>query len=295
MRYRIVYLISGQAHLPYLVASLHTLRQHWDGPVYVYAWPESCKIAKKIAKDERLSIIAVEREPEYRGKNDQFLDKIKLVQSLQGQVDAALYIDADTTIHGDLSPLFHKATEWGFCATQFCDWTVQGRAPSRRVKDLLGLPSIDPDLIGQLFAYAYPSVNGGVWAAEPTSPVLPVWYDWTMEATLLADNKFIADEKVLHVMQVRFPNNMTVALGGAFNCSPRQKFQPSTLYDDQVIVRHYHGDSNCKLNKSQRGIDLWWPHYVECWQRNVGGIWDWRKDVKNKCLDPLECMRSMDK
>jgi len=81
MKQRVVYLMSGEAHLPYLVVSLWTLCKHWDGEIIIHAWPESFDIVKTIVKDRRLKISgAIKREPEYRGKNAQFIDKIKMMR-----------------------------------------------------------------------------------------------------------------------------------------------------------------------------------------------------------------------
>ncbi len=77
---RVVYLISGPPHLLYLVTSLVALRKIWDGEIIVYAWPASIGLVKRMAKDERLGIEAVERIPTYKGKNAQFFDKIKMMQ-----------------------------------------------------------------------------------------------------------------------------------------------------------------------------------------------------------------------
>ena len=276
--------MSGNAHVPYLLASLYTLRKHYHGDVWVYAWEESYPMVKAMSEDPRLAFTAQLREPDYRGKNAQFLDKIKLVSGLCGKVDIALYLDADTTIHGSLTPLFEQASIYGFCATQFCDWTVRGSIPRKRIKSLMEFPSIDRQVIRHTLACRFPSLNGGVWAAEPSSPVLPQWHKWTWEAR----KTFIADEKVLHLMPVMFPEQMTVMLGGAFNCSPMQKFQPDTLYDDQVVVRHYHGDSNVRLNKCQRGIDMWWPIYLKCLTENIGGVLGWKNSIENNHLKALE-------
>jgi len=59
---------------------MYTLRQHWDGPIDVLAWPESYECVKKICNDPILEGNAVEWTPNYRGKNDTFVDKTRLVQ-----------------------------------------------------------------------------------------------------------------------------------------------------------------------------------------------------------------------
>jgi len=202
------------------------------------------------------------------------MDKIQMVS--ESKADVVLYLDADTTIHGNLTPLFEHAERTGFCATQFCNWTMQGIAGGR-VKKLLEFPEIPKHLIDRLFeSPGWPSVNGGIWAAKPSSPVLPQWYAWT---DICKQDVFIADEVVLHVCSGAFcPNDeMAILCGGAFNCSP--KYQPETLPDDLVRVWHYHGDSNTRVEKCPKGYARWWPIWQTCLDNNVGGCAEWQSSV----------------
>lgn len=287
MRKRIVYLMSHAAHMPYLVASLHTLRRWWTGEVAVYAWPESFEFVNRMAKDDRLAVTETrKRMPEYKGRNAQFLDKIRLMQSFNVGPGLNLYLDADTTIHGYLGPLFKLAGDHGFVTTQFNDWMSTGGIPRNRIKRLRQFPEIDQALVERVLAEPWPSVNGGVFCCRPDSPVLPLWERWTVAALKV----FIADEAVLHLMQPLFyPSGELVTMtGGRFNCSP-MRFQPKGLPDGDVVIRHYHGDSNVRPdNKSKKGFDLWWPIYQHCLKENVGGMADWRSEIKNKYLDRVE-------
>lgn len=282
---RIVYLMSGPAHLPYLTVSLFTLRQvDLMVPVEVFAWPESFEIVEQISQDERLNISCSKREPALRGRNSQFLDKIDLVRGLPKE-DIVLYLDADTTIHnGRFHLLFGLADYYGFAATQFNNWTSNVGSPKRRIGWLRKFDHIDHRLIDRLQTECWPSVNGGVWAAGPSSPVLQTWYDWTLVAK---EGAFIADECVLHLLQgVYGPQGrmVTACDSGMFNSSP--KYQACS--DPDVVIQHYHGDSNVRPQKSQKGYDLWWPLYQRCLLLNVGGMRDWRSGVKNKWMDRLE-------
>ncbi len=283
---KVVYLMSGRPHLPYLVASLHTLRKHWDGNVEVHAWKESFPIVKKIARDATLGITAHKRKPKWRGRNAQFLDKIDLVRSIERDHSSTMYLDADTTIHGDISPVMRLADLHGFAATQFNDWDTSKGAARRRISWLEPFEFIDKTLLQDIREAPFPSVNGGVWAARPNSPVLTAWYNWTWQ---LRKKLFIADEVVLHVMQPKFGpvgKMATLCQEGRFNTSP--KFQSKSLKDEDVVVFHYHGDSNVRPKKTQRGVDLWMPIHKQCLEENVGGIADWMPDVKNKWLRQLE-------
>lgn len=270
---RIVYLMSGAAHLPYLLVSLDTLRRHWAGDVHVYAWPESFEQVERIAKDQRLFIDHVAlREPEQRGKNAQFLDKIRLVRSMVGQAERVMYLDADTTIHGSVQPLLNMLDRHSFIATQFNDWTTAGGVVQNRINRLRDYPSIDSRAIDVVTNTVWPSVNGGVWCCRPDSPVLQTWEEWTLAAK---EGVFIADEAVLHLMQVAFTSaDFWIATEhGRWNCSP--KYVSDKLAWKDLRVLHYHGDSNVRPQKSQRGYSVWWPMWMRAWEDNLGGCREW--------------------
>jgi len=288
---QVTYLISGPAHLPYLVCSLHTLRQHYFGNVEVFSWPESVQYVERIAKDPRLGVVCHEREPVLRkrdgvGGNSQFIDKIRTTMGLAGSIGkdgVSLYLDADTTIHGNLMPLINTASNRGFVATQWNDWSTAGCKVRRRIKALLDVEGVPSFEVASALSYAWPSVNGGVWAAKPGSPVLPLWLEWT----LACGSMFISDERVLHLMAPHFPEDVgIIGSNGIYNSSPI--YRSKLIDDDDVVVWHYHGDCNVRPKKSMRAVELWWPIYQECLESNVGGLAEWRGEIHNRHLDKLE-------
>jgi len=290
MKRQVVYLMSGQAHLPYLVVSLYTLRKHWPGSVRVFAWPESFDIVKTIAEDTRLAIEVEVHEPKYRarrdegrrGNNDQFISKIRLFQTLH-DIDIGLYLDADSSIHGNLMPLFRAAKQYGFCATRFSSWTTAGSVPRKRIKRLREFEEIDKGCISTVLRIPWPSVNGGVWAARPDSPVLSTWEQWTWAARHI----FIADETVLHALLPKYvPEKlMFVWPDGRFNCSCNPKWMPEKLGEGDIVVWHYHGDSNVRPDKhGGHAYRRWLPMWMECVEKNIGNVLSWLPNEQNDWL-----------
>jgi len=281
----VVYLVSGPAHMPYVTASIWSLRKTgYKGPVTLFAWPESIGFARSLEKDDRLGIWASEREPKYRrkdglGRNSQGLDRIDLARSLD--CDVCVYFDADTSIHGDITPLFEEAARVGYCATQWCDWTTSQGHTRSRVNDLRSVKTIPVEYIDEVVSHRWPSLNCGVFAARPNSELLSTWYDWCKDSGTL----FISDEKTQHLLMAKYPNQMSVLMGGAFNCS--HKFQPADLPNDKVVVYHYHGNSNVKKGKSPKALEFWWSIWEECLELNFGNIRNWWHLCGNKHLPQL--------
>ena len=275
---QIIYLLSGPGHLPNLVVSLCTLREHYDGPVTVFAWPESIEIVRRIASDIR-NVAVVPHTPAFHGHSDTYCDKTTLIQ-LMPKDDAVLFLDADTTIHGSLDPLFEYIDHYGFTVAQFNGWVTTGKTISKRINTLKEFAEIDTFAINRAQKEVWPSVNTGIFGGRPDSPVLELWHRWTTAAK----STFIPDEKVMNVIAPQFVilGQLRIATGGQWNCSPMH--QPEDLPDDQVIIWHFHGDCNCRPKKSKRGWEMWKPLLQQCVDQNVGGIREWLPTLKHKHL-----------
>lgn len=270
--------MSGSAHLPYLIVSLKSLRRHWSGNVIVRAWPESYDLVKSSVSQFDDTIEVVLRDPEYRGKNAQFIDKIRV--AMNDTSDEVLYLDADTMVMRNPSIVFDQLAigsgyVWGFAPTQFNDWTSNIGMPSKRVKGLVGRCGIDQGGVRAALEQPFPSPNGGIWAARPGSPILAAWF----KQTLNVKDLFIADETVLHIIVSGFKMDCLEN----WNCSPKYSRCP----DEDVGIWHFHGDSNVRPNKSQKGYDLWMPEFIKCLRDDVGGMKSWIGEVGNRYINDL--------
>ena len=275
----VCYLLSYPAHAPYLATSLLSLRKHWHGRVKVFAWRESIDIVQQLCLDRRVEADFEEVIPSYRGKNDQFLHKVELMQ--QQPAGPNLYLDADTLVNGPLTEMFSNAEYFGFAATQFNDWDTSGKLIRGRIERLAEFPTIDKKLVEEVCSNPYPSVNGGVFSCMPNSSVLSVWHRWSSAAKSI----FICDECVLHLMVPMFgPIERLTVMPGIFNSSPKYVPQSET---GRVRVWHGHGDCWVRPAKSREGWSMWSTAMREALKLNVGGIRQWYKNVDNKFLNEL--------
>lgn len=275
----VCYLMSYPAHAPYLATSLLSLRRHWQGDVKVFAWKESIDIVQQLCSDKNVQAEAIRADPEYRGKNDQFIHKIDIMRQ-QGS-GPNLYLDADTLVNGPVTEMFSSGQYFTFAATQFCDWDTSGGLIRGRLNKLREFPEVDPNLIDMVTSNYFPSVNGGVFCCLPSSPVLPIWRSWSHAAR----SAFICDECVLHLMVARFQeSDLLSVMPGIFNSSP--KYVPQT---ETATVRIWHGHGDCWVRpaKSREGWSMWSAALREARRLNVGGIERWFRTVGNKYLDEL--------
>jgi hypothetical protein len=282
----VFYLMTGPSHLHNLVVSLVSLRRHFHGPVYVAAWgecpeaPITYRLVKQICADERIRAEPIHiNPPDYRGKNAQEIGKIKYLQDgLPALENPVVYLDADTIICKPLTPLIDAVnlSPVHFVATQFADWKMRRGVARGRVERLLGIDGIDQDAVKKSLQPHEFSLNSGVFACRTDSPALPVWGEWTEAAKHI----FISGECAQHPLAQKFP--IYVLPHGKFNCSPKHK--PEWLDDVDVSIWHFHGDSNLRPEKSQRGFELWWPEFQKVLRADVGGIRDWLGEIQNGYL-----------
>lgn len=282
---KVVYLMSGAAHMPYLLCSLYSLQKHWKYKVEIHCYPESLAIGHQIHNHpfEFSEFELHAFDPIYKGKQNQFLNKIHLLKNID---EPTLYLDADTTIHGKIDTFFNLLKTTDFVCTQFNNWESSGGVIRKRIGRLREVHPTIGNLIDEFYdqAQSYPSVNGGVEACNPGSNAVKTWYNYS-DAT---KKVFIYDECCLHLLQHIYrdkPTELVTLLGGKWNCSPKRKFVPNYLSDEDIVIRHYHGDSNVRPNKSTNGIRLWYPIFKECLDLNIANVNDWWHKVNNKYVN----------
>lgn len=281
MKTAVIFLMTGPSHLPNLCVSLMSLRNVWDGMVFVYAWEDSFEIAEKICKDHRINAVPVLCHPThgYRGKNSQEISKIDLIQQIK-DYDVVVYLDADLIIKKSIQPLIDATdNESGSVITQFNSWSMRNGIPRGRVKRLLQFPEVDAEWVHESMKFQYPALNSGVFACRPDAPMLPEWGRWTEISRTI----YISGESALHPISLKY--KIPVLRNGVFNCST--KYQSPSLPDEDVAIWHFHGDSNTRYNKSPRGVRMWYPEFEKIMDQNVGEIEDWINAIPNRFLVQL--------
>jgi hypothetical protein len=255
----IIYYNSGTGCLPRLTVSLYSLRKHYDGPVTVISdGSESSVLCKKLQADPRLNISILEPHIDVRkGKNHHYLAKCRLHEVTP--YDPSLFIDSDTIIVGDLTPLFAIAQEHEFAVPRFANWITTGRMISKRI---LEWKDIRPRDMKQAISFG-PAVNTGVMAFRRDSKFMKDWF----RVARRGRSFFIPDETSCQVILWRYPHKVVEAFYNA-SCRTDECKNPNAR------LIHFHGRKHCRVG-FPFNANLWIDAYREVCDLNIGEIQSW--------------------
>lgn len=260
----VVYLLTGPAHGPRMVASLYSLRRHYDGPVRLFTTqPASHAIGDRCAADERLRV-EHRRFPQVQGrKNSSFLTKIAVLASQPYRT--TLYLDADTLVAGSVDELFELADHEDFGVTQFANWRTTKRVMRRRIEAWRNVASdrFDPTGHASLIEDALadqPAINAGVVVLRTDRPAVRHWRDLAVAGR----NTFICDEIALQLITARYAHRV---FDCRFNCSP-----VCAKGTKDVRIWHFHGERHLRAPECRA---IWLPAFEEAARKGVADLGDW--------------------
>jgi len=250
----VAYLLAySLRYAAWLATSLHTLRQHWTGPVMVLADATTEALARSIADSCNATVKVI--DPFKATRNAAYVTKTMV--PTWSPYDETLLLDADTTIQGPIDELFgHPLT-----LTQFSTWISTGRKMSGRIKWWKGKsPAIDA-MVAKQFERPWPAINTGVAAWQRGNPALLAWNTITMAGA----GTFISDELAMQLLQGVVECRV---LGDAWNWSPQYGVADAA----DVRIVHFHGK---KMLNKERGRALWEPAFLAAFAADVGGMQKW--------------------
>jgi hypothetical protein len=251
----VLYLLDGTKLGVRLVVSLATLRRHYDGPIVVLTTdPTARKIGEQVADERRLNVEHLHIVP------DQLFDQhrgyvLKTIVHRYSPFDVTAFLDCDTVVCGDLSPLFDLPTPQHLIVTQFCEWTTSGSRIASRIRKWSDICS---DLVEPALAYGR-AVNTGVFAFGPQRDTLDRWF----ELAYAGRAQFIPDEIAMQLLLPQIPH---VMLDARFNCSAKYG-RPD---EADVRVVHFHGRKHVGPYGSR-----WLKEYSWVLNQNLADLQSW--------------------
>ena len=290
----VAYMILGTAHGDNLVVSLLSLKDHWAGPIAIWAGdPDGMKWAHLCADDGRLGDIQV-IEFDYQAmkepgvsRGNHYLAKTWVMRNLS-PFDRTVFVDADTVFAGDFSDVFPEPGTDEMRITHFGNWVSTGGMMRGRIEKWREQARVE---VTRMLSSPYPAINTGVIGFSKLSTrFLAAWEEMTRRRV-----EFIADEIS---MQLIYPDYPHTVMPMRFNASPRHCWIyhgiSGTLTGGSKIegpedhgrtadprIWHNHGK---KAVKDARSRYLWVPYYDRALEMNLAKIREWSPCRKNDRL-----------
>lgn len=261
----ICYFLCGnwKKYLGCLVVSLHSLRQHWDGPVSVcipqeFVNPLQYREIPSIETFDGATIVPLAPVP----RHVPYVTKASLWR--HSPYDRTLLLDADTVVTGDISELFQAK----LTVTQFCEWRTTGKIVGGRLQQWADR-GIRPNRVWKLRQFAEPAINTGVvaWDRGGAPLMLEEWEQLTREGWECS----FTDELAMQILWNDFAAKGGRLLDDRFNCSAI-----FGVNRDDARIWHYHGRR--MVRRAEAG-EMYRPHLLAALEANAGGIRDWLPDV----------------
>lgn len=248
----ILYYMTGEKMAVRLAVSIHTLRQHYDGPVTIFS---EGRLANQYthAIGERYGCTV--KEVQFNatdGKNTTYLNACLCAQ--QSPYETTLWIDADTIICVDVQPLLDITEKHGFVLAAFSDWLSGSGQIRKRIENWRGI--LPDEWIDRALEPGRPAINCGVFGCRYDSRLVKDWHDLARKG----QHTRIPDEVCCQIMMAQPQYNVTV-VPQKWNCSCKY----GQRWIDEARIVHYHGNKHCRFHDDTgepiHNCLLWYKHF----------------------------------
>lgn len=247
-------MLIGSRHAPLLAVSIHSLRQHYDGPIAILVGDDTGeRYAQKIteARTIRFSFEGGQRGSVYAAK-------IKMFDL--SPFDRTVFLDADTVVCGDFSEMCPEGNEVKL--TQFSDWKTTGKRMTGR---LLGWKDACPLLVARAVGNSYPAINTGVIGfSKGSGKFFKAWRE-----TCAKNISFICDELAAQLVYPDFQHRVM---------PERLNFCPIHSRTEDARIIHFHGGCQ-KVHQKPEYRKLWRPAWEQAAAERFAGVDEWGPEI----------------
>lgn len=251
----VVYYNRATKMLCRLAVSAHTLRKHYDGPVTLLSQGDrSHPACREIAERFDLDFKEVEypQTPEKKGAT--YINATLCHHHVD--YDATIWLDSDTIVLGDITPLHELALKNDWVATQIAHWnSKEGSRVGKRVNWWKGV--LPDEWLAASYAQDW-GINCGVFAFPKGSKWM---HDWWQNAMKGIDTPRIQDEVCAQIMLGVYAH---AKASNVFNVSAKYG-TPEDFADARIV--HFHGNKHCRFRPDSathtNHSNLWYPEFEE--------------------------------
>lgn len=271
----VLYSIHGKGYWPQFVVAVHSLRQHYRGPVCIMALDnDGYEIARRIADTPGMQPIEILCPHVAVGpRNSGYAAKPQL--PALSPFRRGVFLDADTVVvdgsfFADLLPCGGEEV----VLTRFADWHTQGKLIGGRCRKW---EHAAPAEVAQALAHSWPAVNTGVFGYRRESQFFA--HDWP--AMTARNISFICDEiaaQLLVPQYYRTAGCRMQIMDDSYNCSP---IYGTVAGQCNPKIWHFHGGKHLRPGRAR---NIWWAAYMDACRANIAGIRDWAATI-NQALE----------
>jgi len=255
----IVYQLSGLWTAELCVVSLWSLRQHYHGPVSLFIADDCRVIGQAVESDKRLDVELLPTQLPEGGRRPHWV--AKTFTYLLSPYDYTVYIDSDTIVLADPSPLFGHLVLPKCADLRILDDHQYPKSVRAQFRKFRKHGPVMSDMIDRCYKANLYIVNNGVMGFAKDHPLL---YELHHLCIGLKDEQ-MHDEIAIQLCLPRYDDVRWV--GGEWNALVAYEKK----WADRKIA-HYHHKYYATL---ARGRETWLPHLRAAMEANVAGIRDW--------------------
>ncbi len=270
----IIYGLTGPSHAELFAVSLWSLRQHYGGPVTLFVTPCCQELGETICADARLECSLAKTMRLDDNPRPHWITKAMLY--LQSPYDHTIYLDGDTIILADPSPMFDDRITMAVtrCRGEKLRLKSDHQYPISLRKQVQKMRGYGPIMSGMVERAEDANVyaqNNGVLAFPRNHPAL--WEIHHLSVGFRRER--LHDELATQLVLPRHQDTIRY-VGGEWNALAKYEDR----WDRAKIV-HLANGSHLKDWRGwggHRGVDLWLHWLRSAWEADAGGLQRWCGD-----------------
>lgn len=246
----VLYFNVGLRCLARLCVSVHSLRKVYGGPVTLMTQGELPQWAREVMAALGVQVLDIPQE-------DASSRTMKASLWRHSPYEVTLFLDSDTLVLQDPSPLFADIRKHGFVVTQFSNWVTSGSRMRKRI--LAWRPLLSADGLDKALHFG-PAVNTGVVGWRRNASILKPWEAHSRRGWQANCTRRLIDELACQVLLHQHPHHV---VPDRWNHSVRFGV------DSDPAIIHYHGN---KHTGNRPACERWKDEYWDF--RNQSSAYD---------------------
>lgn len=271
----IVYQLTGMWTAELAVVSIWSLRQHYDGPITLFATDDCIDAARAIAADSRLRVDMQRTVLPKVGKRPHWV--AKTFTYLLSPYDYTIYLDSDTVILDDPTPLFGNLVLAQCNAWRIRDDFRYPRSVRIQAKRFRGYSPVLEQMIGRMLDHNGYVVNNGMVSFARNHPLMRELH----HLCIGLGHDRLHDEIAMQICLPAYDDVRWV--DGRWNALVAYEQQ----WEERKIAHYHHKYYAYSDRSPDHGPETYRPHLLAALSANAAAMREWIGASRNTHLRSL--------